>query len=86
MDTAWEIRKGKPVFGLMIVEGSDYAGGLEPSPYWLKEASSQTDDEMLKSSLPLRTAKERTAIADGFLGIATWQRLCSELRIPWPLK
>lgn len=84
MDAAWEIREGKPVLGLMIIEGSDHARGLEPSPYWLGEANSQIVDEMLKSSLPHRTAKERIAIADGFLGVVTWQRVCQEFHLPWP--
>jgi len=84
MDAAWEVRKEKKVLGMMIVEGSAETGSLEPDSYWSRQAEDQIKEEMLTKSLPHRTPKERAQIAEGFLEATTWQRVCSELRLPWP--
>lgn len=83
MDAAWEIRGGKRVFGLMIVEG-DGPAPQHPSKHWLAESSEVIKPATLEASLPHRGAVERKKIADGYLGITTWQKVCSQLRLDWP--
>jgi hypothetical protein len=84
MDAAWEIRKNKKVFGMMIVEGPGDAEAITPSGYWLEEAKAQIKSEMMEASLPHRIPEERMEIATDFLGVTTWQRVCSEFHLPWP--
>jgi hypothetical protein len=84
MDAASEIRGNKKVLGMMIVEGSEGSKNRDPSGYWFDQADEQVKDEMLTKSLPHRTLAERALIADGFLGVTTWQRVCSEFHLPWP--
>jgi hypothetical protein len=68
----------------MIVEGPGGAGAIAPSEYWRDEAEAQVELKMIKDSLPHRTPKERAQIAEGFLGVATWQRVCLEFNLTWP--
>lgn len=82
MDAAWEVRGQRRVLGLMIVEGVDPDGA--PAAHWLRDAEAQFSEDMLTSSLPHRRPEERAAIAAGFLGLTTWQRVCHEFRLPWP--
>jgi hypothetical protein len=84
MDAAWEVRGGKRVLGLMIVEGQKGAHAYAPSEYWLKEANDLALEQALVDSLPHRSSVERAQIADGFLGATTWQRVCAEFELPWP--
>lgn len=84
MDAAWEIAQGRKVFGLMIVEGEEPAE-LYPSKHWLSESDKVVMKETLTTSLPHRTETERDQIAEGYLGVTTWQRVCRELRVAWPL-
>ena len=84
MDAAYEIAGNKKVLGMMIIEGPGGADAVTPSVYWQKEAEAQVAPQMLKASLPHRTPSQRSKIAEGFLGVTTWQRVCSELNLPWP--
>lgn len=84
MDAAWGVRNGKRVLGLMIVEGPGGADAKAPSDHWLKEGENQIQGPTLGASLPHRTQAEREEIADGFLGVTTWQRVCAEFGLPWP--
>jgi hypothetical protein len=84
MDAASEIRGDRRVVGLMIVEGQSGAYAMVPSEYWLKEAKDQVLERTLADSLPHRSADERIQIADGFVGVVTWQRVCAEFALPWP--
>jgi hypothetical protein len=83
MDAAWEIRGAKRILGLMIVEG-DGPNAVQPSNYWLSEANRQIDVESLSESLPHRPAGVRQQLADGFLGVTTWQAVCQVFSIQWP--
>lgn len=85
MDAAWEIANGKRIFGLMIVEG-DGADPLTPSNHWLTESSEVVTPKTLEASLPHRSAVDRNMIAGGYLGVTTWQRVCSKLGLAWPLR
>jgi hypothetical protein len=84
MDAAWDIRGGRRVLGLMIVEGQGGAEAVTPTDHWLTQANEQVVLPTLVSSLPHRSAEEREQIADGFLGVTTWQRVCAEFEIGWP--
>jgi hypothetical protein len=84
MDAAWDIRGAKRVLGLMIVEGQGAAEAVMPTEHWLIQANEQVLPRTLADSLPHRSAKERDQIADAFLGVTTWQRVCAEFGIGWP--
>ena len=85
MDCAFEVACGKPVYGFYIVEGvrDDDPAALDPASVWLEAARSTLSDEVLQASLPHRTGAEQNAIASGFLGVTTWQRVCEALEVPW---
>ena len=84
MDAAWDIRGAKRVLGLMIVEGQGGAEAVTPTDYWLTQTNEQVLLPTLANSLPHRSTEELEQIADGFLGVTTWQRVCAEFRIGWP--
>jgi hypothetical protein len=84
MDAAWDIRGGKRLLGLMIVEGHGDAEAVMPTDHWLTQANEQVLPSTLAASLPHRSVDERKQIADGFLGVTTWQRVCAEFGIGWP--
>ena len=84
MDAATDISGDRTVLGLLIVEGEAGGSALEPSPYWLNQSAAQYTDHMLRASLPHRSAADRTRIADGVLGVTTWQGVCRTFALPWP--
>jgi hypothetical protein len=84
MDAAMEHFPGKAVFGLLLVEGEGGAEALAPSQYWANESMAQFDSSMLSSSLPHRSPEDRSRMASGILGVATWQAVCAQNDIPWP--
>lgn len=84
MDAALEIAGTRRVFGLLIVEPTE-TSDQRPTKFWLDQMEQQRSDEMLASSLPHRTAAERTLLKNGILGVTTWQRACRQLGVPWPL-
>jgi len=75
MDAALEIAANRPVLGLMIVEGP--SDGSLPKR-WLAAVRELTGAEALESSLPHRSPTQRAQLADGFLGLTTWQRIAIE--------
>lgn len=84
MDAAREVYAGKRVLGLLIVEGNGGAEAVTPSQHWLAQSSAQYEEKMLKGSLPHRSEAERTVIANGILGVTTWQAVCAVNDLPWP--
>ena len=84
MDAAMEFFPGKRILGLLLVEGGDPDNSV-PSAYWRRECESQCSEAMLAASLPHRTPEQRAQLAQGILGVATWQAVCSRNRISWPL-
>lgn len=84
MDAAWEIRDGKRVLGLMIVEGPGGAEAVTPTDHWLAQGDRQVLPQTLTHSLPHRSVEEQKEIAGGFLGVTTWQKVCEEFDIAWP--
>jgi hypothetical protein len=77
MDAAWEIRGSRAVYGLFLVEG-DPSSPLEISEVWRKAAAATLSAAALDASFPHRAAAEREGIVRGFVGVATWQRVCHE--------
>ena len=85
MDAAsWATFGGKRVYGMMVVEGEGGLDAVTPSAYWNAEANAQVLEPTLHCSLPHRTQSERRAMADGFLGVTTWQRVCAAFSLAWP--
>ena len=84
MDAAYKQARNKKVLGMMIVEGSGGAEAVTPNEYWPKEAEAQVKPGMIDASLPHRIPAEHMKIAEGFLGVTTWQRVCLEFSLLWP--
>ena len=78
LDCAWEIRGSRRVFGFMIVEGDEAGDPCAIPPAWSACAKEIMDGPVLIESLPHRTNEQRGELADCFLGVVTWQRLCRE--------
>lgn len=78
IDCAWEIKEGRKIYGFFIVEGT--ASGEVPHE-WVAYSRNTVSKNALNSSLPHRTKDEKIAIAESFLGVATWQRVCSSLNV-----
>jgi hypothetical protein len=80
MDAAWEIRGRRAVFGLLLVEGAD-PDPFEVPSVWQEAAVSALCARGLRGSFPHRSDEERHAIAQGFQGVATWQRVCRHFAV-----
>ncbi len=83
LDGAWEARKGRAVYGLFIVEGDGDGTAVAVPERWQRVCAETVTPETLSRSLPHRSAEERGAIARGYLGVTTWQRICAQFDIPW---
>jgi len=83
MDAALDAFPKKRVLGLLIVEGDGGADACSPSPFWMNECSAQHEQSMLNDSLPHRTSSDRNRIADGVLGVTTWQAMCAAISVCW---
>ncbi|MDP2858919.1 MAG: hypothetical protein Q8P50_13210 [Bacillota bacterium] len=83
MDAATEVAMGRPVLGLLLVEG-DPTDPMAVPASWVEACAADVEPVLLNDSLPHRSHAERQALADGVLGAATWQRVCHEFAIPWP--
>jgi hypothetical protein len=83
IDCAWEIRGTRKVLGFFLVEGDGNADAIAIPPGWTQAARNIVCSESLKLSLPHRTQEERAEIKNCFLGVATWQKLCANMRIEW---
>jgi hypothetical protein len=82
LDAAWEHRQGRRIYGLYIVEAESGTGSTEPPSTWHEAVESTISEEVLRASLPHRTADERSQIASALLGVTTWQAVCDEFQIP----
>jgi hypothetical protein len=83
IDAAWEVRSERLVYGFFVVEGNGGAeGGVVPTP-WESAATATVSADALAGSLPHRSVEERRAIASAFLGVTTWQAVCSALELEW---
>jgi hypothetical protein len=69
------------VFGLMLVEGDGDSTPTEVPRRWQECVAQAKVDPVLRESLPHRPAEQRQQIADAFIGVATWQKVCEEFSI-----
>lgn len=84
LDAAWEqLQPGQRLVGFFIVEGVGGATGLSVPPPWHEAAQATTSSDVLDTSLPHRTSEERAALAAAFLGVTTWQRVCTALGLDY---
>jgi hypothetical protein len=84
MDAAMDKFPAKQIYGLLVIEGDD-SDPMHPSAHWRQQCEQQYDCDVVERSLPHRTAAERAKIADGILGVTTWQAVCDRVGIEWPL-
>jgi hypothetical protein len=78
IDAAWEIRKGRSVYGLFIVSAKPEKTGTVPSTRWQKAVEITRNLDAVKKSLPHRSPDERADIANSLIGITTWESVCKE--------
>jgi len=77
IEGAWEAREGRRVFGMFIVEGN---GGSIPA-VWSAAATQALEQSSLATSFPHRSQADIQELAGCFLGVSTWQRVCSHFGI-----
>jgi len=80
---AFDRFRNKRVLGLLIAEGEGGADAVTPSTHWLEQSAEQYEESMLADSLPHRPIEERERIANGMLGVTTWQAVCKATGIDW---
>jgi hypothetical protein len=83
LDCAWEVRGQRTVLGFFIVEGQGGADAVAAPAHWQMAADATVTPVALDDSLPHRTPIERQAIADGFLGVTTWQQICATFQLDY---
>ena len=83
LDCAHACRGGKIVLGFLIVEGEGGATATSVPQAWADAAAETLAPPILTASLPHRLQGERTAIAESFLGVTTWQAVCAKLGVDY---
>jgi hypothetical protein len=81
LDAAWEVRQGRRVYGVFIVEAEEGTESATPT-VWREVVDMTISEEVLRGSLPHRSSDERSEIAGALLGVTTWQAVCEEFQIP----
>jgi len=81
LDGAMEICDSRNVFGFFIVEGIGGSAAVDVPTEWISAAAATVSEEVLSSSLPHRSGAEKEKIANAFMGVTTWQRVCQEFDI-----
>jgi hypothetical protein len=82
LDAAWELRQGRRIYGLYIVEAEPGTTSVDAPSAWKEAVELTISDEVLKASLPHRSPDERSQIASALLGVTTWQAVCDDFQIP----
>jgi hypothetical protein len=80
LDAAWEIRGGRSVYGIFVVEADPNVETKVPER-WIQAAAETLSDDVVKGSLPHRSTEEQASIAAAFIGITTWQAIVAEFGI-----
>lgn len=83
LDGAWDGREGREVVWFFAVEGDDGPEAEAVPAKWQHKAARTVAPDTLAASLPHLGDEERREIAQRFLGVVTWQRICREFGIPW---
>jgi hypothetical protein len=78
LDAVWD--SGKRACGFFVVEAARDSSAVPQK--WQEFACETVSADALAGSLPHRSDDERDAIANAFLGVTTWQRICEEFGIP----
>jgi hypothetical protein len=79
IDDVWDTRGPRQIAAFFLVEGEQL--GTNPMtlpPHWRDAIKETVSARVLNESLPHRSPPERSAIANSFLGAATWQTVCAE--------
>jgi len=79
MDAAWEIRGGRAVFGLFLVSAKPGTSVVPVS--WQQAARETLGPIAIAGSFPHRGPEEQQRLAQGFLGVVTWQEVCGRFGI-----
>lgn len=82
IDAAWDTRGDRQIASFYIV-GDDNSTSLPPT--WRRAIENTVSPTTVTNSLPHRSAAEREAIAQSFLGATTWGRICEELGIDYDI-
>lgn len=77
IEGAWGIRGTRRVFGFFLVEA---VNGALPD-VWVDASKATYSSSALDSSLPHLDEVERQELASCFVGVATWQQVCSRFDI-----
>lgn len=72
LDAAWEIRGHRSVYGLMIVDESNFS-------LWARYGRELYSRKTMAESFPHRSRIERRQIISTFAGVVTWQTVCVSL-------
>jgi hypothetical protein len=80
IDAAYDVRQGRPVYGILIVEATDQE---RIPPLWLDATDQLIEKSVLERSLPHRSDPERHAMRQSFLGVTTWQRILTSFGLDW---
>ncbi len=83
MDAAWEVAFGRPVFGLVVVEGEGDTPEAPLPAAWATYGQDVVTPSILAASLPHRDQAVRGRLAGGALGVTTWQALCAATGVRW---
>lgn len=82
LDSAWDTRRERRLYGVLMVEADREVGRSEAPAAWSEGLERSLSDEALAQSLPHRSTDERAAIGAALLGVTTWQAVCDELQVP----
>jgi hypothetical protein len=80
LDAALDTLDGRALLGFFMVEGD---GEDAIPPVWRDACRDTLIPAAIDGSLPHRSEAERRIIRDAFLGVATWQRACQALDVPF---
>jgi hypothetical protein len=82
LDGAWEIRGGRSVYGIFIVDGDASRDPLAVPEKWRMAFNDSATPGVLKASLPHRkTVNERALIGQCLVGITTWQAIQADFNL-----
>jgi hypothetical protein len=81
LDAAWETRGRREVYGFFVVESDGNPPNGSVPKVWREAANECLKPSVLSASFPHRSAEEAASISRCFLGVTTWQRICSQFCI-----
>ncbi|MBA3658618.1 MAG: hypothetical protein H0W67_03390 [Gemmatimonadales bacterium] len=82
LDSAWDTRRERRLYGVLMVEADREISRSEPPAAWREGLERSLSEEALGQSLPHRAPEERASIGAALLGVTSWQAVCDELQVP----